>query len=132
MSTAVLTHIRIDDNGGAWIDDANVKVVEVVVRQMAYGWIAEELHFQHPDLSMAQVHAALGHYHDHQAEFDAEIERQLAKTEAWAAEAKDTRLRKRLRSEGRLRRASGSLAARDHAQHIEYTARNQRILHHTR
>jgi hypothetical protein len=30
-------HIRLDDHGVAWIDDADVKVIEVVPRSAAYG-----------------------------------------------------------------------------------------------
>ncbi len=35
--------------------------------------IAEEIHFQHPHLSLAQIHAALSFYYDHQRQFDAQI-----------------------------------------------------------
>lgn len=102
MNTQVTTHIHLDDAGVAWIDDTNVKAIEVVLDKLAYGWSAEEIHFQHPHLSLAQIHAALSHYHDHQAEFDAEIEQQLDEVEAMRAEAGDTPLRKRLRAAGKL------------------------------
>ena len=95
-SIEATSHIRLDDSGVAWIDETNVKVIEVVLDQMAYGWSPHEIHFQHPDLSLAQIHAALSHYHDHQADFDAEIERQLAEAETMAAKAGDTPLRNRL------------------------------------
>ena len=36
------------------------------------------MHRQHPHLSLAQLHAALAWYYDHQAEMDAEIQRQQA------------------------------------------------------
>jgi uncharacterized protein (DUF433 family) len=102
MNTQVATHIHLDDAGVAWIDDTNVKVIEVILDQIAYGWSPEEIHFQHPNLSLAQIHAALSYYHDHQAHFDAEIERQLAEVEAMAAKAGDSPLRKRLRVAGKL------------------------------
>ena len=38
-------HIKLDEQGVAWIDDANVKVIEVVVDRLAYGWSPEEIHF---------------------------------------------------------------------------------------
>ena len=47
------------------------------MEQVAYGWEAEEIHAAHPHLSLAQIHAALSHYHDHKAELDAQMERQL-------------------------------------------------------
>lgn len=68
MSTAVTTHIRIDENGVAWVDDARIKVIEVAIDKIAHGSSPEEMHFQYPRLSLAQIHAALAHYYDHQTE----------------------------------------------------------------
>jgi len=98
----VETHVHLDDAGIAWIDDTNVKVIEVALDQLAYGWSPEEIHFQHPHLSLAQIHAALAYYHDHHAALDAEIERQRQEVERIAAAFRDTPLRRRLRSEGKL------------------------------
>lgn len=72
-------HITVDDAGVAVITDANIKVIEIVLDALAYGWSAEEIRFQHPDLTLGQIHSALGYYADHQAELDAEIERRLAR-----------------------------------------------------
>src|SRR3972149_364044 len=69
-------HGRTDAHGVAWIDDTNVKVIEVVLPRLAHGWSPEEIHFQHPHLSLAQIHAALGYYYDHQETMDQESERQ--------------------------------------------------------
>jgi uncharacterized protein (DUF433 family) len=73
MTTTAHPHIRLDDRGVAWIDDANVKVIEVVLDRLAYGWSPEEIHFQHRDLSLAQIHSALAPYDDHQSRLGAEI-----------------------------------------------------------
>jgi hypothetical protein len=54
------------------------------------------LPFQYPHLSLAQIHAALSYYYDHQQAFDAEIERQLREVEALAAEAADSPFWRRL------------------------------------
>jgi len=97
MSSVATTHIEIDERGVAWITDANTKVIEVVLDRVAYGWSPEEIHFQHPTLSLAQIHAALAYYYDHQAELDAEIMRQLKEVEALAEAAKDSPGRRRLR-----------------------------------
>ena len=37
MSTVAASHIRRDSQGVAWIDDTNVKVIEVVLDRLAYG-----------------------------------------------------------------------------------------------
>ena len=72
-----ITHIRRDERGVAWIAEANTKVIEVAMDQVAYGWDAEEIYAAHPHLSLAQIHAALSHYHDHKAEFDGQMQSQL-------------------------------------------------------
>jgi uncharacterized protein (DUF433 family) len=53
-------HIWLDDRGAAWIDNTNTKVIEAVLDMIAHGWSPEEIHFQHPNLPLAQIHAALG------------------------------------------------------------------------
>ena len=102
MSSVATTHIEIDERGVAWITGANTKVIEVVLDRVAYGWSPEEIHFQHPTLSLAQIHAALTYYYDHQAELDAEIMRQLKEVEGFAEAAKDSPGRRRLREKGLL------------------------------
>jgi uncharacterized protein (DUF433 family) len=102
MPTTASAHIRLDDRGIAWIDDTNTKVVEVALDQIAHGWSAEEIHFQHPHLSMGQVHAALGYYHDHKAELDAAIQQGLARVDEIRRQAGESPIRKKLRAMGKL------------------------------
>jgi uncharacterized protein (DUF433 family) len=99
---AVTTHIHLDESGKAWIDDTNVKVIEVVLDKLAHGSSPEEMHFQYPHLSLAQIHAALTYYYDHQDKFDAEIAEQLTEIEMLMEQSKDSPLRQRLRSLGKL------------------------------
>ena len=54
-----------------------MKVVELVLERTAYGWSPEELRFQHPYLTLGQIHSALAYYWDHQDELDRDIERRL-------------------------------------------------------
>ena len=102
MSMIAHPHIRLDDQGVAWIDDANVKVIEVVLDRLAYGWSPEEIHFQQPHLSLAQIHAALAHYYDHQVSLDAEIARQEEAIHRLQREAGDSPLVARLKARGLL------------------------------
>lgn len=98
MNTAAeISHVTIDENGRAWIDDTNIKVVEVVRDHLAYGWSPEEIHWQHPHLSLAQIYAALAYYHDHRASMDAEIQDSLESANAAARLAADSPLARRLR-----------------------------------
>lgn len=73
LTTTEMPHIHLDENGRAWIDETNTKVIEVVLDHLAYGWTPEEMHLQHPHLSVAQLYAALAYYHEHRAAIDAEI-----------------------------------------------------------
>jgi uncharacterized protein (DUF433 family) len=102
MATISHPHIRLDDHGVAWIDDTNVKVIEVVLDRLAYGWSPEEIHFQHAHLSLAQIHAALAHYYDHQTTLDAEIARQEQTIHRLRREAGESPLVARLKARGLL------------------------------
>jgi uncharacterized protein (DUF433 family) len=95
-------HIRRDARGIAWIDDTNVKVFEVVLDRLAYGWSPEEIHFQYPDLSLAQIHAALAFYYDHQNELDGQIAAQEREVQRLRQEAGDSPLALRLKASGLL------------------------------
>jgi uncharacterized protein (DUF433 family) len=94
-TVATAAHIRLDDQGGAWVGDANVKVIEIVLDHLAYGWNAESIQENHPYLSLAQVYAALAWYYDHQPEIDAEIEQQGERLRALRAAAKPSPLKVR-------------------------------------
>ena|SRR5438128_5999556 len=90
------THIRLDKGGVAWIDETNVKVVEVIVDHLAYGHSPEEIHLQHPQLSLAQIHAAFTYYFDHQADLDRQIERRYRRVEDLRKRAVNQPTRKQL------------------------------------
>ncbi len=103
MSTVATAPIEIREDGVAWIIGANIKAIEVVLDHLAHGWSPEEIYFQHyGQLSLAQIHAALAYYYEHQAEFDAEIKAQLDEVEKLRREAGETPGRKRLRALGLL------------------------------
>lgn len=102
MSTSVAAHVWLDDAGVAWIDQTNVKVMEVVLDKLAHGSSPEEIHFQYPHLSLSQIHAALSYYFDHQPEFDAEIERQLQEVDHLKSQQGDSPVRKQVRDAGKL------------------------------
>ena len=56
---------------------STMKLVELVLAHLAYGWSPEELHFQFPHLNMGQIYSALAYYWDHREELDADIENRL-------------------------------------------------------
>jgi uncharacterized protein (DUF433 family) len=100
MSAVLETHIEIDEQGRPWIIGANTKVIEVALDKTAQGWSPEEIHFQHPHLSLAQIHAALAYYYDHKEEMDAVIAQQVKEVEALREASMNSPIRQKLRERG--------------------------------
>ena len=96
MAIGLTTQIEVDARGVAWIAGANTKVKEVVLDKLAYGWSAEEMHFQHPHLSMAQIHAALAYYYENQDQLDEEIRRDLRDVDQISVQSEPSTLRSKL------------------------------------
>ncbi|MGI8543677.1 MAG: DUF433 domain-containing protein [Aridibacter sp.] len=97
MTAVIESYIEIDENRVAWIADTRVKVIEVALDKLAHGSSPEEIHFQHPHLSMAQVQAALSFYYAHREELEAEILQRLDKVNKLAANNQNSPLQKKLR-----------------------------------
>ncbi len=102
MPIETATHIWLDERGVAWIDQINIKVVEVVMDKLAHGSSPEEMHFQYPHLSLAQIYAALAYYYDHQTDIDAQIERSAREYKQLHTQAGVTPLHSRLKALGKL------------------------------
>jgi uncharacterized protein (DUF433 family) len=96
VSTITAGHIRVDEKGVAWIEGTQVKVLEIALDKLTHGSSPEEIHFQYPHLSLAQIHASLAYYYDHQTELDAEIERRLKYANELAERSRESPLRKKL------------------------------------
>ena len=96
MTTTETAHILLDDAGVAWIDETNVKVIEVVLDRTARGWSPGEIHFQHAHLSLAQIHAALACYYDHQEQIDRQIDERFDEVRRMAAQQSGPPMRNRL------------------------------------
>lgn len=96
-------HIVLDERGVPIIAGTTMKVTQLVLEHMAYGWSPEELHFQHPYLTMGQIHSALAYYWDHKEEMDRVIEEDLARVEKIQHRVKrPQRLLERLKAKGFL------------------------------
>ena len=93
-------HIVLDEKDVPIIAGTNMKVIELILEKSAYGWSPEELHFQHPYLSLGQIHSALAYYWDHQKELDADIEKRLANVDKIKQKITPSKFIKRLKSEG--------------------------------
>ena len=62
-----------------------VRVAQIVMDYLAHGWSVEEMCRHHTLLTMAEAHAAMLYYWDHQAEIDDEIHMEWSQAEAEAA-----------------------------------------------
>ena len=96
ISTAY-EHIVLDESNVPLIEGTTVKVVEIVLDHRAYGWSPEELHFQHPELSLGHIHSALAYYWDHCEELDRDIHDRLQRVEALQRTVSPSSLQSRLR-----------------------------------
>ena len=96
VTVTFATQIEIDNRGVAWIAGTKVKVTEVVLDKIAYGSSPEEIHFQHPDLSLAQIHAALTFYYENQAQLDDQIRRGLEESDQLSLQLSDAEFRRKL------------------------------------
>jgi uncharacterized protein (DUF433 family) len=66
MNTAIrYPHLAFDPDGTARIERSRYKVLHLAGEHYHYGWTAEEILRQHPDLRPEQVYAALTYFYDH-------------------------------------------------------------------
>ncbi len=91
-------HIILNEKKQPIIEGTKIKVIELVLDKIAYGWSPEELQYQHPQLTLGQVYSALAYYADHQEELDEEIETQLQQVDQLRGSVKPTPLVKRLKA----------------------------------
>lgn len=82
------------------IAGTTMKVIELVLAHLAYGWSPEELHFQFPPLTLGQIHSALAYYWDHQEELDKDVERRLESVGQIRRSLRESPLVARLKAKG--------------------------------
>jgi uncharacterized protein (DUF433 family) len=82
MTTTAYRHIELDPEGVPYVAGTRTKVVEIVLDHLAYHWNADEIHRQHPHLTLSQVHSALAYFYDHQEELEQDIERRRARADS--------------------------------------------------
>lgn len=78
---AAPNHIVLDDKGRPKIEGTRTRVTMIVMDKMS-GMDADRIHAEYSYLSLAQIHAALSYYYDHQAELDKAIADELAEYDA--------------------------------------------------
>jgi uncharacterized protein (DUF433 family) len=101
MSTATYPHIEQRTNGSVYIAGSPFKVRQIVLDHVAYGWAAEQIQREHPQLTLGQIHSALAYYYDHQRQMDEEIEAGRALAEELRAKQGTSRLASNASAAGR-------------------------------
>jgi uncharacterized protein (DUF433 family) len=66
-------HLTIADDGSIHIGGSRYKVLHLAGEHYHYGWTAEELLRQHPDLRPEEVYSALAYFYDHYEELVAKL-----------------------------------------------------------
>lgn len=98
MQKQVTSISSLNEKDQAIIEDTKIKVIDLVLDKIAYGWSPEELQYQHPQLTLRQVYSALAYYADHQEKLDKEIETQLEQIDQLRKSARPSPLIKRLKA----------------------------------
>lgn len=91
-------HIILSEKRAPTIAGTKMKVIEIILDKIAYGWSPEELQYQHSHLTLGQIYSALAYYSDHQEILDQEIETQLKQVDQMRKDAKPTPLIIRLKA----------------------------------
>lgn len=68
-------HLSFDADGTARVEQTRYKVVHLAGEHYHFGWTAEEILRQHPDLRPEQVYAALTYFYDHRDRLVDELDR---------------------------------------------------------
>jgi uncharacterized protein (DUF433 family) len=79
-----------------------IRVAQIVMDYLAYGWSVEEMYRQHPYLRLAEIYAVMGYYFDHQTEIDAEINAEWESVKIDKATAGNSTFAMRMRARGLL------------------------------
>src|SRR5438034_9864582 len=98
MPVIAYPHIEIAADGTIYIGRTRFKILMLLMERLAYHWDADELHHQHPQLSLAQIHGALTYYYDHQEELDRQLAERIRQDDQLFAQGGDGPYQRKLRA----------------------------------
>lgn len=99
MAANIQSHIEVHPDvcgGKPCVTGTRIRVWDVHVWHELYGWSVVDIIAQFPQLTLADVYAALAYYHDHREEIDAEIQRDHQFAEQMQSTAGPTKFSKLL------------------------------------
>jgi uncharacterized protein (DUF433 family) len=101
MTKTDYQHIELR-NGVPYLEGTQTKVIEVALDRLAHHWDGDEIHRQHPHLSLGQIYSALAYYYDHQEELDQDIARRMQEAEQIRKQLGESPIRLKLKAMGLL------------------------------
>jgi uncharacterized protein (DUF433 family) len=99
MATANLAYEHLDCSraGKPVIAGKNFKVIHLIREHVAYGWSAEELALNHPQLTLGEVYSALAYYADNRERIDRELTASAELASRMHADPRHRRISSRLK-----------------------------------
>src|ERR1700735_508699 len=85
MTSTIYAHIETDERGVPYVAGTRTKVIEVILDHIAWGLDADQIHKQHPHLSIGSIHSALAYFYDHKPQIEEEIKSEMAQADAFFA-----------------------------------------------
>jgi hypothetical protein len=102
-SRVVYPHIKKPEGEPAHLQRLpRVRVAQVAMDYLAYGWSVEEMCRQHPYLRPSEAYAAMGYYFDFQEEIDSEIRSEWKQAQQEKTLTLDSPFAARMRARGLL------------------------------
>jgi uncharacterized protein (DUF433 family) len=98
MPATAWPFISLDETGVPFIEGTRTKVIEIALDRLAHEWSPDEICRQHGDLTLPQVHAALGYYFENRPACDLQIEASLQRADEICSRRENTVLLAKLRS----------------------------------
>jgi hypothetical protein len=103
MLTLSYPHIEKNEHQSAHLQRLpRIRVAQIFMDYIAYGWSVEEICRQHLYLTPAEAHAAMGYYFDHQEEIDLEIRQELQQVQENMTQATKSPFYIRMKAKGLL------------------------------
>ncbi len=90
-------HLDCSNPDRLLIAGKNFKLIHLIREHVAYGWSAEELALNHPQLTLGEVYAALAYYADHREQLDRQIAASERQAERMHAEPRHRTVSSRLK-----------------------------------
>jgi len=103
MLALTYPHIEKQDSQPARLQRLpRIRVAQIVMDYLSYGWSVEEICRQHLYLKPAEAHAVMGYYFDHQEEIDQEITQEWEQVQASTTPAVRSPFHTRMKAKGLL------------------------------